>query len=85
MAWDFLSSSRDLVGLVLPPAKRMIGALVPPAGKVSHKRHGGGLPACLPDRLLVVFLDVCFALLCFAFLRPSVDGRAVELSKARPH
>lgn len=34
MAWDFLSSSRDLVGLVLPPAKRMIGGLTPPTGKV---------------------------------------------------
>lgn len=34
MAWEFLSSSRDLVGLVLPPAKRMIRAITPPTGKV---------------------------------------------------
>lgn len=34
MAWDFLSSSRELVGFVLPPAKRMLAALVPPKGKV---------------------------------------------------
>lgn len=34
MAWDFLSSSRDLVGIVLPPTKRMIHALTPPTGKV---------------------------------------------------
>lgn len=34
MAWDFLSSSRDLVGMVLPPTKRMIHALTPPTGKV---------------------------------------------------
>ncbi|CAN0075305.1 unnamed protein product, partial [Ectocarpus fasciculatus] len=33
MAWDFLSSSRDLVGIVLPPTKRMIHALTPPTGK----------------------------------------------------
>ncbi|CAB1111529.1 unnamed protein product [Ectocarpus sp. CCAP 1310/34] len=33
MAWDFLSSSRDLVGMVLPPTKRMIHALTPPTGK----------------------------------------------------
>lgn len=40
MAWDFLSCSRDLVGLVLPPAKRMIDALTPPTGKVGSGWYG---------------------------------------------
>lgn len=50
MAWDFLSCSRDLVGLVLPPAKRMIDALTPPTGKVR----------CVPGRRWRLNLFVVF-------------------------
>lgn len=64
MAWDFLSSSRDLVGLVLPPAKRMIGALMPPSGKVGFGsravvRWCGG--AVVPGAWFLF----CFVLFCF--------------------
>ncbi|CAN0162429.1 unnamed protein product, partial [Laminaria digitata] len=52
MAWDFLSSSRDLVGFVLPPARRMIDALTPPMGKA----------AIIPSPSELAFSEACMLL-----------------------
>lgn len=60
MAWDFLSSSRDLVGFVLPPARRMIDALTPPTGKVcSLLLRCLGLALCC---MVVLVLCTCCVL-----------------------
>ncbi|CAM9192953.1 unnamed protein product, partial [Scytosiphon promiscuus] len=52
MAWEFLSSSRDLVGLVLPPAKRMIRAITPPTGKA----------VAIPTSSELAFSEACMLL-----------------------